>query len=158
MKICTSCQTSKELNQFYKQHTTRDGYRNICKLCSNAKVKEWEKNNPDRVKDIRKKSGNANYVPTGGKRGRPIPTRSKEKKHGVYVADLRERFEKDNKCEICKIEMIKGITGNSMCVDHDHVTGKFRGLLCKKCNLLLGSANDDIQILQSAIDYLKVIR
>lgn len=40
-------------------------------------------------------------------------------------------------------------------VDHDHVTGTIRGLLCSKCNTLLGMAKDNIAILENAIKYLK---
>jgi hypothetical protein len=36
-----------------------------------------------------------------------------------------------------------------------HKTNKIRGLLCYKCNLILGFVNDDINILQSAIFYLQ---
>ncbi len=38
--------------------------------------------------------------------------------------------------------------------DHDHITGIVRGILCQHCNHLLGKANDNVQILQAAIDYL----
>ncbi len=40
-------------------------------------------------------------------------------------------------------------------VDHDHKTGKVRGLLCNTCNLTLGALTDDIGKLQGLIDYLK---
>jgi Recombination endonuclease VII len=40
-------------------------------------------------------------------------------------------------------------------VDHDHVTGTIRGLLCHKCNTLIGYAGDDRKILQNAISYLE---
>ena len=40
-------------------------------------------------------------------------------------------------------------------VDHDHLTGKVRGLTCHGCNLLLGHAKDSIEILRRAISYLK---
>jgi len=39
-------------------------------------------------------------------------------------------------------------------IDHDHQTGKVRGLLCGFCNALIGYAKDDISILKSAIKYL----
>lgn len=40
-------------------------------------------------------------------------------------------------------------------VDHCHETGIVRGLLCRRCNLLLGSVADDTAVLQNAIDYLE---
>ena len=43
----------------------------------------------------------------------------------------------------------------SLAVDHDHITGQVRKLLCGSCNSLLGYANDSIEKLQKCIDYLK---
>jgi hypothetical protein len=45
-------------------------------------------------------------------------------------------------------------TGRSLAVDHNHTTGKVRGLLCAKCNLLLGQVEDEAR-LQRMLDYLK---
>lgn len=42
----------------------------------------------------------------------------------------------------------------NLCVDHNHETGKIRGLLCGRCNLQIGAFEDDIQLLQKAIAYL----
>ena len=40
-------------------------------------------------------------------------------------------------------------------VDHDHVSGKVRGVLCFPCNVALGHLRDDVSLFKSAIDYLE---
>jgi len=39
-------------------------------------------------------------------------------------------------------------------VDHDHATGKVRGLLCHRCNIMLGNARENIETLENAVMYL----
>jgi len=41
-----------------------------------------------------------------------------------------------------------------LAIDHCHITGHIRGLLCNRCNCFLGFAKDNVYILQGAIDYL----
>lgn len=53
-------------------------------------------------------------------------------------------------CAICK----KAIESKQLSVDHDHVTGKVRGLLCNNCNLGLGNFKDDEKFLLNAVQYL----
>jgi len=50
-------------------------------------------------------------------------------------------------CEICNKERI-------ICYDHDHKTGKFRGWICDKCNMAIGLADDNTEILKNMINYL----
>lgn len=61
-------------------------------------------------------------------------------------------------CAICKRkETAKHKSGKIiyLAVDHCHKTNKIRGLLCTKCNIGIGSARDDVTILEAMIDYLK---
>jgi len=51
-------------------------------------------------------------------------------------------------CEICG-------TQEDLCVDHDHETGKVRGCLCRKHNSMLGFADDQLEILEAAMAYLR---
>jgi Autographiviridae endonuclease VII len=66
-----------------------------------------------------------------------------------YVAMLERQ---GGVCAICKKKPDKG---KPLCVDHCHVTGMVRGLLCHKCNSVLAFGNDDPAILQAAITYLQ---
>jgi hypothetical protein len=65
--------------------------------------------------------------------------------------------EQDGRCAICgSIETSENRFGlKTLAVDHDHVTGKVRGLLCSDCNLGLGKFHDDISRMEKAIEYLK---
>jgi len=56
--------------------------------------------------------------------------------------------EQDNKCKICNIKTTR------LVVDHDHNTGKTRGLLCGPCNSGLGMFRDSETILASALNYI----
>jgi hypothetical protein len=47
-----------------------------------------------------------------------------------------------------------GVVVNSLCIDHCHKTGLVRGLLCHKCNSAIGYMNDDVALLQAAVEYL----
>jgi hypothetical protein len=55
-----------------------------------------------------------------------------------------------NKCAICR-----EIFTTTPCVDHNHKTDEIRGLLCQKCNRILGQFRDNVTIFNNAIEYLK---
>lgn len=59
-------------------------------------------------------------------------------------------------CAICR-NPPDGKYGKYLFVDHDHNTGKVRGLLCQSCNFLLGYAKDSTETLLRAIEYLSKI-
>jgi hypothetical protein len=83
-----------------------------------------------------------------------------ERAHRIYVArtyqlaaadyDRLHRIQ-DGRCAICQ-----RATGASrrLCVDHDHATGKVRGLLCRPCNDMLGHGRDDPDFFTRAWQYL----
>ena len=59
----------------------------------------------------------------------------------------------ENKCAICKVEF--GTLRKTPQYDHDHATGKVRGILCATCNNGLGSFKDRVDLLLAAIAYLQ---
>ena len=59
-------------------------------------------------------------------------------------------------CLICGNEQTgRGKKNNQLAVDHNHKTGKIRGLLCTNCNTGIGNLRDSIEMLQKAIKYLE---
>ena len=78
-----------------------------------------------------------------------------KRKYGITLGQYEElKLMQDNKCAICKTpsnECSKGI----LFVDHNHNTGKVRGLLCNKCNAAIGLLNENILLFEAAKSYLK---
>jgi hypothetical protein len=60
----------------------------------------------------------------------------------------------DGACAICK-RTSSGVEGRNFHVDHDHVTGVVRGLLCQTCNVGIGALHDDVNLLRAALAYLE---
>jgi hypothetical protein len=60
-------------------------------------------------------------------------------------------------CKICDVTLTESQGATGRCVDHDHKTGRVRGVLCNNCNRALGLFGDSITALNSAISYLESI-
>lgn len=58
----------------------------------------------------------------------------------------------DGRCQCCRKP--RG-SGKRLALDHDHVTGHFRGWLCAKCNRGIGALGDDLRGVLLAVEYLK---
>lgn len=72
--------------------------------------------------------------------------------YGISLVKYIRIFNKQNGCcKICGTHQDK--LSKLLAVDHNHETGEIRSLLCNACNIVLGSAFEDINILKSAIDY-----
>ena len=72
--------------------------------------------------------------------------------YGLQVNEFNAMMrDQDGKCYICG-----GDNGHiALSIDHDHKTGRVRGLLCNKCNRALGLFNDNLETLLKAVDYLR---
>lgn len=62
--------------------------------------------------------------------------------------------EQNGKCAICGSGKYDR-TNRRFAIDHCHQTEKIRGLLCGRCNMALGLLNDNLEILDNAIKYLR---
>jgi len=80
-----------------------------------------------------------------------------QRNYDISIEDYDEMLEKQGGvCAICanpETVCVKG-TPKILSVDHDHKTGKVRGLLCRSCNTALGSFKDSQALLQKASEYL----
>lgn len=82
-----------------------------------------------------------------------LESRRKHLKHkyGITLQDYDNLYaQQEGKCGICGVD----VTHTSGYVDHCHITGKIRGILCQKCNTGLGMLGDTLQALQKATQYL----
>lgn len=99
-----------------------------CVPCNAVKQRTWRRDNP------------------GSSR-----TYELKRKYGLSPEDYAlMSLAQDGKCAICKDEPL-----GMLCIDHDHVTGEVRDLLCHACNTSLGKMKDDPAILRAAAAYLE---
>lgn len=77
--------------------------------------------------------------------------------YGLSQEGWERLFEGQGRCcAICGTNNPRTKSGrNPWHMDHDHVTGENRGILCFRCNVMLGNSGDDISVLAAAIHYLK---
>jgi Recombination endonuclease VII len=84
------------------------------------------------------------------------------RRYGITQADYDAKLaEQGGGCALCGVrpeELAKGRYRTWLHVDHDHVTGRVRGLLCPDHNLLLGRWGDDPALLRRAADYIEGAR
>ena len=72
-------------------------------------------------------------------------------RYGLEPADIEAMAqEQGHRCAICRRE--RG--SRDLHIDHDHATGRVRGLLCPSCNMGLGQFRDSDEMLMAAITYL----
>lgn len=80
---------------------------------------------------------------------------SLKKNYGIDIEIYNKMFlEQEGKCKLCHKHQEE--FKKRFFVDHDHKTGKIRGLVCYKCNTFLGYVDNNPEIILNIINYLKV--
>lgn len=96
--------------------------------------KRWKLNHPEQVKTM----------------GRDWWYRTK---YGITLMQYNELLKKQNHaCLLCGSNTAYQTKGRNLFVDHDHETGKIRGLLCSRCDTMLGHV--EIIGIEKIVDYL----
>jgi len=130
---CSECGQFKLWPEFHKRKDLSTGHASHCKTCRKKRTRLDTENGSIRNRELKRQYG----ITLDG-----------------YYKLLKSQ---DDGCAICGATE-SGVRQNGvvlyLSVDHNHETGEIRGLLCQKCNAMLGMANDDPVILRTAIEYL----
>lgn len=116
----------------YAQHAKNWREKNREK--ANRIAREWRTRNPAKVIATRK--------------------RADLKKYGLSQADFEAILKSQGGgCAVCAMQ---AVNGKRLCVDHNHVTGKVRGIVCNNCNAALAHSGDNPERLLALANYLRL--
>jgi Recombination endonuclease VII len=148
-KHCHKCDQILCIQGYNRNRSRKSGRQDECRECEHKYLKRY-----------RQTHGVANRQKFHEKHPQYTFMLNLRKNMGRYglTADDYFRISKDQNdlCAICKRPTPHHKIHTRLSVDHDHATGKVRGLLCHKCNTMLGAAEDNIDSLHSAIAYLEL--
>ena len=135
-KFCPSCSETKALDAFTIRKSGRVGEPvTHCKPCRVAERKKKRVENREHFLHIERKS-------------------KFKRQYGISIEQYDSMLaNQNNGCALCGTEKPSNRT-KYFSVDHCHLTGKIRGLLCTKCNRGLGFFNDRPELLRAAAVYL----
>lgn len=157
---CQDCSEKLVVGSNWSQ--SQFGYkRYVCMPCWSARQKRYGEKDPDKTRKLRNESRikrQAAWTPERKEEERLRRYNSWiQKAYGIDLNKYKEILKSQNgSCAICKTTETNG--RGYFHVDHCHNKGHVRGLLCAKCNILLGHADDNINTLKKAINYLNATR
>lgn len=135
-KACGEMSPDKFSEYFNSAQNRWVRYKSECKKCMTARKRPYEKKRAKtriRNTDVQRRY----YL---------------RNRYGLTEEAYTELLESQEcKCAICKSMLRR----ENIDIDHNHSTGEVRGILCSRCNKMLGFAEDDIHKLEKAIEYLK---
>lgn len=141
MKRCTRCNLDKNLD-FFPFDKRRNRHTTPCKDCRRPIVyaanKKWKQECTESFKRSDRKA-------------------SLKKKYGLTIDQVASLWNsQEGKCAICTrpIPVDSPVKAAKPHIDHNHVTGVVRGLLCLTCNTGLGMFGDSLDLLEAARIYL----
>jgi len=125
-----------------------------------VKERERQYQRTDRVKELRRKYYSSPECKELRRQYRKSLKGAESKRrealkynYGIGLEEYDRLFDKQRgRCAIC-FETCPG--KKRLSVDHNHTTGAIRGLLCARCNFMLGYSGDSILVLHEAVRYLE---
>ena len=165
--VCTLCKKARPLAEFGKRSDGANwGRRSGCRLCLNAKKREWQRQNPEKAVAIRRRHYYSDHQrqlarATAWSRANPTSRLATHlmRAYGITLPQYQEMLDmQGGGCAACgnPETAVDGRTGRvrRLHVDHDHATGAVRGLLCTNCNLALGYLKDDLGRIANLLTYM----
>ena len=161
MKRCCTCKTEKPLSTFNKNKARKDGHADQCKSCAVASVVKYHRTPKGKAAHNKTQSewqktakGKASQKKTDERRQGTRKSIMRywhvKRKYGLAVEEYDALVE-SGKCHCCG----NPFAGDKEpCIDHDHVTGKVRGVLCGHCNKMIGFAREQSVNLRMGADYI----
>lgn len=155
MKTCSKCGMPKEEKEFAARPDRPGRLFSRCRPCEKARKRQWQLDHPEIKREANGRWLRAN--PTQAKLSSREWARRNwgyflRKYYDLSIAEYEQMLEaQGGVCAICKQADLR----KRLSVDHDHTTGKVRGLLCNTCNRALGLLKDSIPVMTAATDYLK---
>lgn len=149
-KKCSHCRIVKPVHEFHKRKDGLHGRAAECKLC---RKKQRQRLYP---------SNRAKRLAESAEWRRRNPKRAKAKfkrwwlksRYGLTEQAYYEMFERQNfSCAICGSTYSQFAHG--LAVDHNHKTGRIRGLLCALCNAAIANLQDEPTLVLKAYRYVK---
>lgn len=134
-KRCARCKVGKPLAQFSRSRKAPGGLYAYCKPCAAEAYKEWASLNPGKIKAYARANQLSKYGLT-------------PETYEVLLVS------QEGRCAICGCIAMRDPRGLPFFVDHDHKTGRVRGLLCSTCNFGIGLFFDQPAVLIAAGMYL----
>lgn len=136
-KTCVACDLEKSIDNFWASCQVNGGISNQCKQCAGQASTRWRQ---------RDKVHARNVIQNGIRRRRY----GIDEQTFLLMLDAQGRG-----CAICRCELDPSSNTRKIHVDHDHATGRVRGILCHGCNSALGLLKEDVAIFAAAIRYLR---
>jgi predicted transcriptional regulator len=138
---------------------TKKGAR-LCKECKKIRARKYAAKNQESIRQQRRKHYEENREEIKAKsrdyrrkNGAKIKAQRLARKYGITPEGRKSLLQKQGgTCAICGKK--PGGRHGTLSVDHSHTTGEVRGLLCDKCNLLLGLSGDSAAVLRAAAKYI----
>ncbi len=145
---CTRCSVVKHEQAFTVTKKLKSGFDATCRACRSARRRVWREENLERSREIDRQQ----YRRTRG-RNRDYILRTK---YGITLEQYQQKSERqEGLCALCGKTPVGRGKDNVLHVDHDHDTNVTRDLLCSTCNSGLGFFQDNPELLEAAVAYLR---